>query len=263
MTKHENLSKLLLMVWLSWVLVGVSTGHALENPKTTSFEINSGLGANLNKDNRQSSLTLSPEINYRPDPNTQLSFSTLIDRPTSANSKVWLPTLNLTGMKDLDPTGALDPNVSLSFSLLSLDKLDSEGLSIRTRPALGVALQLFSFLGISGRMGPYLVLSQYRQFANGEPKPRFGINELIETELTVKSWKLSVALVIDQAYTNFWRNNFSSTESLQYMISKSFSVGLSHSILSSVIDDTTGFYRTVPTYADRLSRVSLFVDATL
>ncbi|NBX67729.1 MAG: hypothetical protein EBR01_02050 [Proteobacteria bacterium] len=258
--KHYHWIFLLTAGLLLW---SASKSLAMDIPKTTSFEIQTAYGVNLNKGNRQSALTLLPEINYRPDPRTQVTLLMVIDRPTSSQSQIEFPTVTVAGIKDLDPTGALNPNVSLAFSALSLNQLSSEGLSIRTRPALGISIQLFSFLSLSGRMGPYLLLSQSRQFASGEPKPRFGVNELIAANLIVESWKLSVELVLDQAYTNYWRNNFSSEEALEYLISKSASVGLSHSIISSVIDDTTGFYRTTQSFDERISRVSLFLNLAL
>ncbi len=134
---------------------------------------------------------------------------------------------------------------------------------MRTRPAIGLSIQPFSFLTLSGRMGPYLVLSQYKQFAHGAPKPRYGINELLAVEFSISSWKLEIEWILDQAYTSFWNNNYSSSESLQYLFSSSVSLGISHSLLSSIIDDSTGFYRTVQAFDDRNSRLSLFLNVNL
>jgi len=262
MTGFKYRSVLLSLFTLSLCLGSNVNSFGMESPKSTTVGINTSYGANLDKENRQSSFTLVPEINYRPDPKTRLNFSTVVDRPTLPSSEIKIPTITLAGIKELDPTGAINPNVSLAFSALSLDKLNSEGLSIRTRPALGISMQLFSFLSLTGRMGPYLILSQNRKFSYGEPKPKFGINELIKAEITVYSFKLGVDLIVDQAYTTFWRNNYSSSQSIEYLFSKSVSAGFSHSLLSSVIDDSTGFYRTVQGGNDRLSRLSLFLNAS-
>ena len=239
------------------------TWGSAPTPKSITANINTAFGTTLNREDRQTSITLTPELTYRTQPKSLIHFATIIDRPTNPYSQFQIPVVSLSGVRELDPSGALNPQVSLSFSALSLDKLGSEGLSLRTRPAMGASLSLFSFLTLSGRLGPYLILSQYTQFTNGEPKPKYGINELISANLTVASFRAEVEVALDQAYTTFWRNNYSSTESLAYLFSDTFSLGVSHSLLSSVVDDTTGFYRRVQVFDSRQSRISMFLDVAL
>lgn len=228
-----------------------------------SANLTTAIGANLDQTDRQTSLTLTPDLTYAIDETNRITFGTVIDRPFDAYKQFEIPTLSLIGSRSLNPQGALDPQASLAFTALSLDKLGVEGLSLRTRPAVGLSLRPLSIISLSGRLGPYFILSQYNQFANGEPKPKYGINEVIAASLILNSWKLEVELVIDQAYTTFWRNNYSSSESIEYQIAKSMSLGVSHSLLSSVVDDSTGFYRTVQVFDNRRSRISMFLNVGL
>jgi len=242
-----------------------SLSFAIKQSQASSLSanLNTAIGANLDQTNRQTSLTLTPNLTYAIDEINRIIFGTIIDRPFDAYKQFEIPTFSLRGSRSLNPQGALDPQATLAFTALSLDKLGTEGLSLRTCPGLGLTLSPLSIISLSVRLGPYFILSQYNQFANGEPKPKYGINEIIAASLVFNSWKLEMELIIDQAYTTFWRNNYSSSQSIDYQFAKSMSLGVSHSLLSSVVNDSTGFYRTVQVFDTRRSRISMFLNVGL
>lgn len=240
-----------------------SISLAADPIKSFTLNLVTAYGATLDKENRQSSVSFTPEVDFQNDAHTRVKFSGLIDRPTSEYSSIKIPVISLVGIKELDADGDFNSQLALAFSALSVDKIGSEGLSLRTRPSISLFISPFDFLNLNGRMGPYLILSQYNQFSNGEPKPRYGINEQIAIEISIKKWRGSLTFILDQAHTSFWRNDYSSSQSLQYLFSSNVSLGVSHSLLSSVVDDSTGFYRAVQVFDSRNSRVSMFLDVTL
>jgi hypothetical protein len=257
------LLKAKLAVLLAILFLSASRGEcALSGALTTSF------GYTLAPEDHAVSFSAEPDLFYDLPQGRQLELYAFVDRPTDPYKNFAVPKIVLTGRQPLTDEEKNGIVLAPSLSALDLDHWKRDGYRLRLTPALewtpsiGKVGRSLAFLL---RAGPYGQLAEYRETAEGREIARFGFTEKAAVGLTWERLYFEVDLVFDQRVlgNGTWKNDYSTLEKVTYRLGERLAVGVSHALLGSVVDETTGYIRPFRLWNERESRVSALVEYDL
>lgn len=254
-----NILRFLLV--LSYLILSGTQVFASEN-STLAVSLTSSFSITPDPKNTQSSLGLEPLIKYHFTKAFDLQFYSSIDRPMDAYQNFSVPLVSLTPGLQLS-NSVIKTKLSLFIGVLDLDQMKSEGMNVRVRPTLLLSAELVKDLSLTLRLGPYYMLSEYRQTTTGKDRVRFGLNEKIGLAYKLGSFSFDLSLIFDQKYSTLWKNDYATSESVEFSINEALSVGVGHTLSASPIDESTGFKKNPQIFDSRQSRFSLFMQVSL
>ncbi|MBI4405259.1 MAG: hypothetical protein HY537_13940 [Deltaproteobacteria bacterium] len=214
------------------------------------------LGKNLSQDDDQASVTFEPSVTIGTKDNFTLTAYSLINRPFNGFENFSVPKTALWAtLPIITDVLVLHP----SATLLGLDEWKAEGYMARW----GVGVETVCTrapIRLSFRVTPFIQTNQFSQRNDGTDLPRYGFSERLNAMVSFWHIELLARLVMEQSYTGNWKNDYSIYEHAGYRMNERLLLGVSHELLSSVVDPTTGFYREFRVFDSRASRLSAFLQ---
>ncbi len=221
--------------------------------------LTTSVGRRLDPDFPRPSVSFEPALSYRLSDQSSLRFRTLLDRPFDGYRKLLVPYLELFGA--WIPVRSSQTELG-AFALTSGQDLElwgEEGASVRQviggigrwRPAPWVLLEL--------SLGPYLAFSHFALRRNGSANSITGFLEQLALTLQSGRWKLEIIGLVVQDWNGRWRNLYSTFERLSLTLSPAISVGITHQLLRSRVEDS-GVLMPIGFIDGRRSRIGGFVQ---
>lgn len=220
------------------------------------------VGRRLDPDYPRPSFSIEPAFAYQPSETFSLRARTLLDRPFDGHQRLLVPFLEVLAVwlpkqSDVAELGA--------FALTSGQDLElwgNEGPTVRQvvgaigrwHPRRWVLVEL--------SVGPYLGFSHYAARRNGSANSITGFLEQLSLTFQSGRWKLEFIGLVVQDWNGKWRNLYSTFERLSFTLSPAFSVGLTHQLLRSRVEDS-GALMPIGFIDGRRSRIGGFVQWVL
>ncbi len=236
----------------------------LATPRTgLGLDVISTVGSQLDKQNDKASLTLEPTVTYQFDSIRYLELYSAFDRPFNPYDKVTVPKTILTFGHEVSFARGTKSLATVALTALSLDRWSTDGRMMRGSVALTHKIEPFTNFTISFKAGPFAQTNEYRQTTAGRDLPKYGFAEKLIVEYTIGRFVLDFVLLADQRYSVNWKNGYSTLEQAAYRLDDQWTLGLSHELIGSTLDDSTGRFHALQVFDERNSRVSAFVEYTL
>jgi hypothetical protein len=231
--------------------------------QTVSASLTNNIGQNLSPEDPQTSFTFEPEIIFHLGSSTDLSLSSAIDRPTDPYKNFSVPKTIAALHQKIELTDFAETKLILSENAINLDRWAADGHSLRTSLGLQAEKELLTNLTLITRVGPYIQANKYTQNTEGKDLARYGLSEKIHLKYVLGDFLFEAALVLDQRMTSAWYNDYATLEAISYQLSELVSFGISHELLGSFIEPSTGFSKRLEFFHERDSRLSAFVTLSL
>jgi hypothetical protein len=188
-----------------------------------------------------------------------LRVRALIDRPFDPYRKLRAPLVEVLGIALPGPEawwGGFS-----QFTALDLHSWSTEG--VQTRLAVGGILRLVSGpFTAELSAGPFVSLNELerRLNGNGDRFSRAGFLEQVSLAYQWGPLKLELLALVVQDWNGRWTGFYSSFERVSWRIFKSLSVGVTHQLLRSHVDEETGSFTPIGIFDGRKSRIAGFVQ---
>lgn len=226
-----------------------------------SAQLNTYLGRDLSPEEPKTSIALEPDLGLVSG-NTRLGFYTLVDRPTDPYEKLTLPKTILSLSHQFPFGGKFTISPSFSSNLISLDRWSIDGYQIRNTLSVGASLTASGWtIGLRG--GGFLFANEYSTQADRSSSTRHGLVQRLDVKYEYARLAFQLKVIVEQSFNGIWSNSYATAESVGYRLSDVTTVSLEHEILSSVIDGSTGFRRSLRVSDGRDSRVSMVLGLKL
>ena len=240
-----------------------SFGYAEAAMPSLQTTLTSTLGTALDATQAATSVTFEPDLNYRWNDEQSVRAYASLERPTNAYKNFSMPLSFVQYRHRLLKNEDWELSLRPRASLMSLDRWSSDGVMVRSTLGLYAKYSFTDSLSVVLAVAPYVQFSEYRQTTSGETLPRHGISERATFAWTTGRTTLELDFLIEQKRHTDWKNNYVLAQSLSYDLDGTFSVGASHELATSVIDESTGRGRSFSFFDSRRSRVSAFVEVIL
>jgi hypothetical protein len=221
------------------------------------------VGSQLDKQDNKASLTFEPTLSYSFGERRTIELYTAIDKPFNQYELVTVPKTILTYAHGFDWITGLKTTASAALNAISLDRWSTDGKMLRASVNLSGVLEITEGLTVALRVGPYGQLNEFKQSTAGRDLSKYGLTERVILEYTIGPVILDLVVLFDQKYTAVWKNAYSHLEQAAVRLDDEWTVGVSHEILGSAVDDSTGLFRPAQVFHERNSRVSAFVECQL
>lgn len=228
-----------------------------------SARIQSSLGTHLSQENPHSSLTLEPEFHYSFSDGMALSLYAAVLRPIKSTENFSVPqtTLRLEHNFTLFQEPA---QARYLLTLLELERWKAEGHLIRNGADLRIEKLVGPNFTLNFRLGAWVQSSRYTQRSSGESNPHFGLSQLFGAQYRLGDFIFDCQMQLVQAKApERWDNHYAHEESIRYHVSESLYLGISHEILASYVDNSTGFYQPIQALGGKHSRIATFLQLYL
>jgi len=203
-----------------------------------------------------------PSLQYLVSERDSLVLYSAFERPTNPYVDTKIPKMMAAWLHPLDGIKGFETTLQASLSGLNLSDWRSDGYQIRPSLSLNLAQVLSPGLRFAFRMGGFGQLNRYRQTLGGSEIPMGGFNERLSLSYDVAKISAGVAVMAEQGYGFSWQNNFATQEFIAYQLHSQVSIGLAHSLVSELVDDTQGSYDLAAHTTGTQNRVACFFDFT-
>lgn len=253
------------LTWFGYAVVTavvgiISLGGVTSAAAPVSGAATISIGRSLDSVEPATSVVLEPSLNYELNPIQKIEFATAIERPTDPYLNFSVPKSSLIYSQKLLLFNSAETSIRIGLSALDLERWQSDGYMIRPSISFQLVKPLRENLSLLLRAGTYGQLNEYTQRTNGADLPKFGFSQRVGISWNLAPVTLEARLNVEQKNVGVWKNDYTTYEQISYAIADSISVGVSHEILSSVIDGSTGLGRPFRFFDSRESRVSFLVD---
>lgn len=245
---------------LSAVLWASLAGAETDDP--FNFSLTGSVSRAVDRVESASYFLIEPDFTYHASDSSHLNLYLAVERPFDSHLNWRLPKTVLAWHEDLDFFSSARAQLRVSSTILEWERWNTDGYMLRPGVALQVEKDLTPHLTLLLRAGPWAQLSQFRQRTDGSSLPAYGFTERIGLEGTWGDLIVDLRLILEQFYAAQWKNNYATVERVAYRVSDDFTVGALHELLSNVVDDSTGGYRSIRVYDDRQSRFSAYVEVS-
>jgi hypothetical protein len=106
--------------------------------------------------------------------------------------------------------------------------------------------------------GPYVTLGSNLTRYSGTQMGRWGLTERVGITYENERFYAQAMVTLEQRVTPESALDYATAEYLGFKIHENMSVGMVHEILSSVVDDTTSYYRASLAPGSRINQISAF-----
>lgn len=253
------------LLTISLVLL-TTTLHGAEGPPNKGplgVDLVTSVGSQLDKTDGKASLTLEPTLSYDFGNRRVLELYSAIDRPFNQYERLTLPKTILTYAHGFKWIQGVTTTATAAATAISLDRWNADGSMLRGSVALTAKKEILRDLTLALKVGPYGQLNRYRQTTSGKDLPKYGLTEKMTVEYTLGRVVFDFVILFDQKYSTVWKNAYSTLEQAAYKVTDNWSLGLSHELLGSTLDDSTGLSSPFQVFHERNSRVSAFVEFQL
>ncbi len=228
-------------------------------------------GAHPDQNNAEAAITF--EGKYAPPFSPRLEISTRIDRSFNRYENFNVPFIKAEIHFSLLPspqpqTG--DPLVGPwvlqlrpFLSVLNLDRWNQDGARGRGGVNAVAHYEVAPQIAVQIEIAPWLELSKFRANTAGREFPAGGFTEKATVELSHRAVFLELAFSAQQSLRSVWRNDWGVQQRLGYRFSPVIQAGVSHELLTGLLDESTGLLRPLPFYDARRSRVAVFGEFLL
>jgi hypothetical protein len=234
---------------------------AIVSPTSPSLRASlvTSIGRQLDPDFPLGSVTLEPSLTYMASPLGTLSLRALLDRPLDAYKPWRAPFAELLGIALWHRGNSFDQGFFAQTGAQDLHQWNSEGVQLRQ--ALGWYARWRAFEGMSTEfsVGPYAVLNEFSHRRNGEPFSQWGALEQITVAYQRGPFKIEILVLLVQDWNGRWRNLYSTFERVSWRLAENFSVGLTHQLFRSQVDEVSGALAPIGLFDGRKSRVAGFI----
>jgi hypothetical protein len=218
------------------------------------------LGTDLSAEEPNRSFTFEPLMVSAFRGKRKLEFYAALERPMDAHKNFSLPKATVSLNQGLPPFYGFETGVRLAVSAYDLERWKLDGHKLHIFLGGELSFPLGSRLTLQLLAGPKAQWNAYAQRADGVEQERFGFYERLTALLKLGAFEIEASFRMEQRKTSDWIQEYVSSEEVSYPINETFSVGISHELISGVIDESTGFYRSFRVFHQRESRVSTFVE---
>jgi hypothetical protein len=252
----------LLALLLPWVAAGAE-------PPAWEAMVTGSVGTTLSRETPGTSATLEPDLLWRPVPTRTLEWYALIDRPFDPHQRLAVPKVSIFGRQDLPWMRGLRPRALIMLTGQDLERWSRDGFRSRALIGLELTPDLPGPWHLFFRAGPYLGLNRYAQAADGRDLARYGLSEKLTVSYDWGKLAIQFDLVFDQRQTigmsgsGTWKNEYSTFERLGWRFAERWQAGISHLLSRGLVDEVTGYSRSLAAWDSRESRLSLFAEWTM
>lgn len=228
-----------------------------------SFDLTTTVGTQLDKLENKASVSLEPTLTFGFSGRRALEFYTALDRPFNQYEKVTVPKAVVTFSQGFDWISGVKTTATAAVSALSLDRWGTDGRMMRGSVGLSGSKEVLKGLTLALKVSPYGQLNEYRQSTGGRELAKYGLTEKITVEYVLGPVLFDLVVLFDQKRSAVWKNAYSTLEQVAFRVTDNWILGVSHELLGSAVDDSTGLFTPVQVFNERNSRVSAFVEFTL
>ncbi|MBI1859587.1 MAG: hypothetical protein HYR96_01545, partial [Deltaproteobacteria bacterium] len=221
--------------------------------------LDTSFGRNLSPELPATSFSFEPELAYTWSKVNHVALYTYVDRPTDVYEKLTVPKTILSASREF-PVGLITLIPTLSVNFVSLDRWGIDGYQLRNSATL-IGKYTSGGLTLKLRGGMYGMTTEYKSLADGARTALFGFIQRADLSYEYGRLFIEAMLAIDQRHNGaVWINDYATVEAIGYKITDSISLALNHSILSSVIEASTGFRAPLRFGDGRDSRVGVTLE---
>lgn len=221
-------------------------------------QVMTSLSQSLDKAERATAFTFEPFLIYHMSEKQNFSLYSAINRPTDPHRQFEIPKTILTYRSQFVWIRDVESAWRVYFNAVDATRWGTDGYQMRVGVAADLATELLPGLVGYVRFGPYAQASRYQQSTDGRNLPRYGFSERIGLTYNNGPFRAEAILVVDQVNNGAWANDYDTTEQISVEVHESVRLGAAHHLVSSLVDDSTGYYRPVRLLSGRDSRFSAF-----
>lgn len=244
---------------LSLLATGPSWADTLPFAFTGSFATR--YGQTFDPQDNQGAISFEPTIRLPFDGNQRhLETAAVIDRPMDHYKNFQVPRVALLYSQKLTPQDDWKPGMLVGINALNLDRWRMDGHQIRFTSVGEAVLDFAPGWQLSVRAGPFIQWNAYSQTASGSSFPWIGLQERVRLVWEYKDFAVDLRILVAQSHAAGWNNDYSTLEAVTYRILPGVKIGISHALESSVVDETTGRFRSLQLFDSRVSRISALLE---
>jgi len=241
------------------IFFSTQAGAVVAEPSLRASLITS-VGRQTDADFPRPSVTFEPWLVWRATTATTLRFRALLDRPFDPYKNWQAPSMEILGVWLVNQSGSFDWGWVAQTAGQDIDKWAGEGFQLRQMAGAIARWQPASGLQLELVVGPYVAGNEYTQLRKGEYFSIAGALQQLTVSYQRGLAKLEVLGLCVQDWNGRWRNYYSMTERVSLRLWEGFSVGVSHTLAWSQIDEATGLVAPVGFFDGRKSRLAGFVQ---
>lgn len=221
-------------------------------------QVMTSMNQSLDKAERATAFTFEPFLVYHMTEKQNFSLYSAINRPTDNYQPFSIPKTILTYRSVFAWLPEVESAWRVYVNAVDVTRWSSDGYQMRVGVAADLATELLPGLVAYVRFGPYAQASRYNQDSSGRNLPRYGFNERLGLTYENGPFRAEAILVVDQSNNGVWVNDYDTTEQISVEVHENIRLGAAHHLVSSLVDDSTGYYRPVRLLSGRDSRFSIF-----
>lgn len=234
-------------------------GAALLSPAPLRASILTSIGRQLDPDFPLGSLSVEPAFSYTTENSSFVRLRALLDRPLDAYKPWRAPFVELLGIGLFIRGDRWDHGLFSQTSPQDLHAWNSEGIQVRQAAGWYSRWRAFPGFSVEFSAGPFVTVNEFYKRRNGETFSQVGALEQLAFTFQRGPFKLEVLALVVQDWNGRWRNLYSTFERFSWRVVEGLSIGLTHQLLRSQIDEVSGALQPIGLFDGRKSRVAGFV----
>ncbi|MCB9254354.1 MAG: hypothetical protein H6617_06700 [Bdellovibrionaceae bacterium] len=238
-------------------------------PKKFEALVTTTFGTTLDPKNSQSSFTLEPQLAWNLSGNTALTAYTEIDRPLNPYENFSSPVSYLLLTHKVNWVPETKTTLRFAIRANNLHRWKYDGYQLRSEAGIQLSRDLGSQFSLMGRAWTYGDLNEYRQTTSGKALPLVGFGERVALSFSPGNFNFELHVIVGQSYHGqsgdraLWKNSIVTAEVAEYRFNDTYTVGVSHELVHSLIDETTGLRGTLKIFDGRASRLSAYMALSI
>lgn len=263
---------MLKIVCLSFVVAVGGTAATFDqatNPKKIEAFITTTLGTTLDPKKSLASITLEPQLAWNLSKTTALTAYAEIDRPFDKYENFSNPVTYLLLTQKVSWVPETSTTLRFILRANNLHRWNHDGYQLRSEVGIQMSREIARDLTLMGRVWGSGDLNQYRQTTAGKDLPLAGLGERIALSFSPGKFNFELHVIAGQSFYGtagsqaIWKNAFITAEVAEYKFNDRYTVGVSHELVTSLIDDTTGLRGSIKVFDGRTSRLSAYMALAL
>lgn len=252
----------ILLILFSGFGVGSLQAQEETNP-TLDLSVRTGFGRYFDPDTPQDSFTFEPKLAIRLTDSFSSQFQLTLERPNSPHEGFLVPKAHLGLDQEFPWTDTYSIHLRVLATALELDQWSDEGYRMRYSVSLPSLWKPDPKIALLFEAGVMLYGNQFSLDPSGEALAQYGFFQRVRV-----SWKASLVslffeLLFEERKHYLWKTDYGSLMGVLFEVTPHFSWGLNHELLSSVVDENTGSYRSFSVTDSKLNRFSVFLEWSL
>lgn len=231
-------------------------------PAFASAKILTSLGTTLSPERSRASWLVAPELETSLGQSGRARLATSLFRPLDPHDNFKVPKLQLAYLHQL-LAGAEALEASVALTGIDLHRWGTDGAMARVSSALEGTLSLGSQIFAALQLAVFGQLNAYAQSAAGRDLPRWGLAQKLTLSWSRGRLTAEASLLTTERQHVAWKNEIGTYEELRYEVTNGLALGISHELLTEVIDPTTGLAHGVRLFDARESRLSVLARIEL